>query len=517
MQHNPATIEDFLTSSNTARSQQYVEQVEAQAEVEEIKARARVDFNFYAGLIAPDTLRTLYSPFYLDLFRLLTTLDDDPYNLLRFALGLPRGFVKTTFLKILTCYFIHYGYNSYVLVVCASESKAVAFVDDVDEMLAQSQIEAIYGRWTSSKLVDNAKLRRGVIDGRQIILQPAGAQSKTIRGSNIGHLRPDLILCDDIQTREGALSEVQNSALIDWFTATLMKAIANYGSNRKVIFLGNMYPGDCLLAVLKRNSEWVSLVTGAILEDGESLWPELKPVKVLIDEYRHDEQMGRGHIWFAEVQNDPLDERYRLLAGPLPTDKEYLVEYPPDATFITVDPAGFRKKSDDNVVALHALYDGMPVCVSMNGGVWDPKETIIQTLTIAAQNGVSLIGIESTGYQQSLCYWMEFFIKELRWTHIKVVELHTNNRSKLLRIRDYIDEMQSGESYMFQQPRQLFTYYASMYKIGAADNRDDYLDAPAYQKQVLTKYRNLLTTPHDIMNNLSQLPKLVDIDIGIGV
>lgn len=514
---NPTGFEEFLERSTNAREQLAVAQVEAEAELEEVKARAKVDFNFYAGLMAPETMRTRYSQFYLDLFVLLTTLDDDPYNLLRFALGLPRGFVKTTFLKILTCYLIHYGYNSFVLVVCASEPKAISFIDDVDEMLSQPQIEAIYGRWTASKITDNAKLRRGVVDGRQVILQPAGAQSNTIRGSNVGHLRPDLIICDDIQTREGALSDVQNNAMIEWFTATLAKAIANYGSNRKIIFLGNMYPGNCLLAVLKQNSQWVSLVTGAILEDGESLWPELKPVRVLLDEYKHDEEMGKGHLWFAEVQNDPLDERYRLLAKPLPTDKEYLVEYPPDATFITLDPAGFRKKSDDNVATLHAIYDGLPVVVEMQGGIWNPKETIVNTLTMAALNGVSVIGVESVGYQQSLCYWMEYFIKQLGWHHIKVVELKTNNISKTRRIQDFIDEVQSGESYMFAKPRQVFTYYAHMYKIGSNDNRDDYLDSPAYQKQMLTNHGHLLTSATQRMANLDQLPAVIDVDIGIGV
>jgi len=510
------TVQDFLVNSSKARTQKHIAQIEADVDVEEAKARAQVDFNFYAGLVAPTTMRQLYSPFYIDLHSMLTTLEDDPYAIMRFALGLPRGFVKTTFLKILTCYLIHYGYNYFVLVVCASEPKAIAFLEDVDAMLGDPQVEEIYGRWNASKIVDNTKKRRGVLNGKQITLLPAGSGS-AIRGTNIAHERPDLIICDDIQTREGALSEAQNATLIEWFTATLVKSIANYGSNRKIIYLGNMYPGDCLLSKLRANSEWRSLITGAILEDGQSLWPELKPVHVLLDEYTHDEQMGLGHIWFAEVQNDPLDSRYRLLAGPLSSDFDHLTKLEADCAFLTIDPAGFRKKSDDNVIALHKLYDGFPVCTELHGGVWDPKKTIVEALIMAMNNNVCLIAIESVGYQQSLCYWMEYFIKKLGLTHIKVVELATKNATKLSRINDYIKEMQSGESAMHSQARTLFTYFASQYKIGKTDNRDDYLDAPAYQKQVLTLHSHLLTTVAAIDSALAGLPAVVDVDIGIGV
>lgn len=512
---NFATLEDFFESKQTTKRQHDVEQVQLLADVDQIKARARVDFNFYAGLVAPQIMRAAYAKFYLDLFSILTALDDDPYKLIRFALGLPRGFVKTTFLKILTCYLIHYEFNFFVLVVCAAEPKAIAFIDDVDEMLGSPVAEQIFGKWHASKITDNAKKKRGKYQGRAITLLPAGAGS-AIRGTNVNHERPDLIICDDIQTREGALSEVQNAAIAEWFTATLVKSISNYGSNRKIIYLGNMYPGDCLLQKLKKNSEWISLITGAILEDGESLWPELKPVRVLLDEYVHDEQMGLGHIWFAEVQNDPLDERYRLLAKPLPNDFDYLLDYEPDAAFITVDPAGFRRKSDHNVAALHKVFDGVPVVVDMKGGVWDPKKTIVETLIMASTHNVSVIGIESTGYQQSLCFWMDFFLKQLKWTHIRVVELKTNNRSKLLRIQDFITELESKQAGITAKPRSVFSYYASMYKIGKTDNRDDYLDAPAYQKQIMTNHRHLLTSGQSIADALEHLPAVIDVDIGVG-
>lgn len=517
MEGTYTSVTDFIQSRKEIKSTAIAEEVAFSATVESVKARCRVDFNFYAGLLlGPDIMETAFPPFYArDLFGLLTGTDDDPYHLLRFALGLPRGFVKTTFCKIITCWLIHHGYNDFILIVCATDGLAQNFLNDLDEMLSGPKPEELYGRWSATKDIDNSKMKIGWLEGKRIVLVPKGAGA-SVRGINIHHKRPNLLICDDIQTRESALSEIQNDALIEWFTGTLLKCMSKRGNNRRVIFLGNMYPGDCLLKVLRDNPSWVSMITGAILTDGESLWPELQPVSSLIEEYKHDEKMGKGHIWFAEVQNDPLDARYRLLAAPIPTkwDKE-AAEIQADAYFLTVDPAGFRKSSDDNVIALHAVYAGTPVCIELKGGVWNPKETVINILEMALEWGVSVIGIESTGYQQSLKFWVEQFLIAKGLTHIKVVELKTNNKTKLSRIRNYITELMSGDAGMTAGPRALFSYYASMYKIDKTDNRDDYLDAPAYSRQVMTEYGAALAPPTQIANNLASLPPMESVDIGV--
>lgn len=508
----------FIESRKQLKSAIPFEEATFQLTKEMAKARCKTDFNFYAGLLlGAEIMESLFPPFYArDLFGLLTKEDDDPFNLLRFALGLPRGFVKTTFCKIITCYLIHFDYSDFVVVCCASEGLAINFINDVDEMLANPQVENIFGKWSSNKVVDNAKAKIGRLDKSKqpIILIPKGAGS-SVRGINIYNRRPDLIICDDIQTRESALSSEVNESLIDWFTGTFLKIIRKRGVNRRVIFLGNMYPGECLLKKLKDNPAWTSLITGAILEDGESLWPELQSVPALIEEYKHDESMGRGHIWFAEVQNDPLDARYRLLSSAIPSTFDHLHNSEPDACFLTIDPAGFRKTSDDNVIACHKVFDQVPVCTSLKGGQWDPQTTVINILDVALTNGASVIGIESVGYQQSLLFWVTHFLKKMNISGIHVVELKTRNATKLSRIRDYISELLSGTAGMTGEARAIFAYYASLYKIEKTDNRDDYLDAPAYAKQIITEHGRLLTPRAALANSLENLPKVVSVNRGI--
>lgn len=514
-----ANATELLNARAEAKAAQASKSLTIQADLDEIRARGLVDLNFFAGIVVPMVMRCSFPPFYCALFALLTRINPDPEFIMRFALGLPRGFVKTTFLKILTVWFIVYERNSFVLVIGLTEAKALDFVADLDSILGSPQCEAVYGRWSGNKMVDNAKRKRVKYNGRNVTLVPMGANT-SVRGIQIDLERPDLIICDDIQDRDGALSEAQNASLIEWFTASLIRCIATYGAERTIIFLGNMFPGDCLLQILKNNPEWISLVTGAILEDGDSLWPELKSQKALFREYAHDAAMGLADIWFAEVQNDPLDTKYRLLTAPIPKIYDELAATrEEDCCFITMDPAGFRKRSDDNVITVHKVYDGVPIVTKMHGGKWDPKETVRQILVTALEENACLIGIESVGYQQSLLYWVEYFMKKLGITGIRVVELQSGNRTKLSRIEDFIKEIlgdpktgSEPQAGMLAGPRAIFTFFAGLYKIGKTQNRDDYLDCPAYQKQVMTKYDHLLIKRSRIAD-LSNLPEVVSLSV----
>ncbi len=491
------------------------EEVVVETDLEATRARGLVDFNFFAGLCAPSLMRSLFPGFYLALFKLITQGNTDPESVLRFALGLPRGFAKTTFLKIVVCWLIVYKLNDYFLVVCSTEGKALGFIADVDAMLSSPNMTQVYGDWAAAKLVDNAKLKTAHSQGRTVNLQPAGVGS-AIRGANLALQRPDCIICDDIQSREDALSEAVNESQKDWFTATLLKAIESHGAHRRVIYLGNMYPGVCILEMLRRNSQWTSLITGAILADGQSLWPELRSIRSLAAEYQHDAENGRSHIWFAEVQNDPLNEKFKLLAKPIPDSLyEGLEDLEFEGCFLTVDPAGFRENSDDHVITVHRVFNGHPVAIHIEGGIWTPKVAVEKIIEACLKWDANVVGIESVAYQQSLLFWVEEKLKELKLEQeIAIVEVKAGKASKLSRIRDYIAELLSGESSMTNKVRQQFSYWAHLYQIGKQNNRDDYLDCPAYQKQMLTNYPHLIFRPRDPIKRLAQLPDVVDVDAG---
>jgi len=74
---------------------------------------------------------------------------------------------------------------------------------------------------------------------------------------------------DDVQKRETSENKELSDQLLKWILGTLMKARSNSGCT--YIYVGNMYPQNCILEKLKNNTQWTSFIVGGLLADGSSL------------------------------------------------------------------------------------------------------------------------------------------------------------------------------------------------------------------------------------------------------
>lgn len=479
-----------LAAASQSKEEKPFEVVEVQADPAIAYARGKDDFNFFAGLLIPQVMEFDFPPFYLGLFFLLKNRSPEKIGrILRFALGLPRGHAKTTFIKILIAWLIVYDKISFAVIICANDELAEELISDVNDMLCSENCTLVYGDWGKQLTTDNRSLKKAQYHSRDIILAAKGAGSAT-RGLNIKHRRPDLIFCDDAQTKECDDSPTERIKFRSWLVATF-KIIAPRG-DRLIIYVGNMYSEECVLYQLKENKSWVSLITGAIKEDGQPLWPELHPLEELMESYFHDEELGEADVWFAEVMNDPVSRSTALLTGQLPEpSKDYELTVP-DGVFLTIDPAGFRDISDDNVIAVHYVIEGKGSVAEVDAGIKDPEQLIIRALQLAYEHGASLIGIEEVGYQQTLLFWVRKYLMDSQINGIEVVPLKPRNRTKESRIRLFIAELYSQNYHLFASVRAAFVWQAMKYKIGKKKNKDDLLDACAYGLDVRTEYWHLV-------------------------
>lgn len=451
--------------------------------------RGKTDINFFASLLIPQVMVSMFPDFYIGLFRILTKRDRiNIGKILRFALGLPRGHAKTTFIKVIIAWLIVYDKISFAVIICANQDLANELLQDVSDMLSSPNAELIYGSWGAQLSTDSKELKKAIYHNRSVILAAKGAGT-AIRGINIKHKRPDFIFCDDAQTKENDDSPTDSVKFRKWLVATF-KIIAPRG-DRLIVYVGNMYSENCVLFQLKKNKSWVSLITGAIKEDGTPLWPELHSLESLMESYFHDEALGEAEVWFAEVMNDPVNKATSLITGVI--EEFDGADMVPDGVFITVDPAGFRKVSDDNVIAVHYVHDGKGAIADLDAGNKDPEQLIMQTLRLALHHGASLIGIEDTAYQQTLLFWMNKYIAEWGIQGVTVVPLKHAGRSKEARIRLFVAELIAGNYKLFAAIRAAYIWQAMQYKIGKKDNKDDILDACAYGLDIRTEYWQFVT------------------------
>jgi len=458
---------------------------------EEAYERGKHDLNFFACLLIPSVMVSLFPAFYIGLFKILTNRDAKSMGkILRFALGLPRAHAKTTFIKVIICWLIVYDKISFAIILCANQDLADELLSDVNDMLCTENARLIYGDWEGQLSTDAKQLKKCLYHGRSVILAAKGADT-AIRGINIKHRRPDLIFCDDAQTKENDDSPTDRLKFRKRLVAT-MKIIAPMG-DRLIVYVGNMYSEDCILFQLKNNATWISLITGAIKEDGSPLWPELHSLESLMESFYHDEAMGEADVWFAEIMNDPISRSSSLLQGLLPTLDPEAESMVPDGVFITIDPAGFRDNSDDNVIAVHYVHDGKGHVATIDAGIKDPEQIIIRTLQLALQHGASLIGVEETGYQQTLLYWFNKYVMDWGLVGINIVPLKPAGRSKESRIRLFVAELLASNYYLFAAARTVYVWQAMKYKLGKKDNKDDVLDCVAYGLDVRNQYWHLVS------------------------
>lgn len=455
--------------------------------------RGKVDINFFAALCMPSIFIYPLPLFYIAAWQLIC--DDSPDrmdSLFRFALGLPRGHAKTTFIKILIAWMICYDKASFILVVCSNSGLAENLLADIDDILSSDNITSIFGAWGSdNKAIDSKDTKKAAYHSRSVTLVARG-WSAGIRGINLKNQRPDFIFCDDVQTKDNDNSPTERQKLLEELTGTIFKAVAHRG-RRTIVYVGNLYSDECILQQFRKNKHWTSFVTGAILEDGQPLWPDLVSLAELKESYEHDEALGLSHIWFAEVMNDPQSVLHSLLPFPIPaSDVEEILD--DDGAYITIDPAGFRSNSDQNVICGFKKYNDKGYAVAMNKDLSDPAEIVKEAIRMALELGATLIGVESVGYQQTLGFWINFFLNKLNISHITVVELHPHGRSKEARIRQYVQELYAGNQVLHDPyNRREFNWQGSLFKLGKKDNKDDILDSHAYSLDIRNEFWHLIT------------------------
>ena len=172
-------------------------------------------------------------------------------------------------MKLYVVWLVLFSDRKFILIVCNTASHANNFIADVQDMLSNPNIVNIFGDWRAGIEKDTQELKKFSFRGKTTIIAGIGSGG-SVRGLNIKFVRPDIVLMDDIQTREEAANDVIANALFDWMLGTLMKAC--HPQRCVFIFVGNMYPFEgSILRKLKHSKEWISFITGAILADGESI------------------------------------------------------------------------------------------------------------------------------------------------------------------------------------------------------------------------------------------------------
>lgn len=451
---------------------------------------SRADLNFLGALCDPEEFTLQFPPYYISLFGLLTSFRE---RIERYAVGLPRGFAKTTFFKLLVVWCILHSNKRFILLVGAAEDLALNTLADIMDMLGSPNIRALFGNWDTQVYVDTQKLKVFHFRGRVIVLRAIGAES-SVRGINRKNSRPDLILMDDIQKKEDAENPDLAKKLLNWMTGTLMKAKSNFGCT--YIFCGNMYPRNAILEKLKNARTWTSLIVGGILADGSSLWEELRPVEELISEYEADMELGQGDVFCAEVLNSTdIPPAHGIDLNLISQPPAWMLSTEPDGGFILIDPSSGKKQGDDCTIGHFSVIDGFPMFDELEFGTFTPLEVIQKAIQMGMTRDTRLICVEDVAYQSTLLFWFQYVCDQEGITGFTFMPVSPKNVAKNVRIKTGMIKLVKEELYLHPSVRSLYISQGQDWNPAKTDNKDDIIDLPGYVEEVQQKYSAFIPKP----------------------
>jgi len=479
---SPTNVQENVGEPETYR--------EATFKTAEVQENAKNSLDFLAALALPLVFKYLFPPVFKQIWAWLLIYVHKTRDFSQLAIGLPRGFGKTMLIKIFILYCILFTKKQFILIICGTQTKANNIIADIMGMLNESNIKRVFGDWALGKESDRQDLKRFGFRGRNIILMGAGSGSD-IRGITLENVRPDIMIFDDIQTREDADSEVVSGNLETWMIGTAMKAKSPEGC--LFIFIANMYPTKhSLLRKLKHNPTWMKFIAGGILADGTSLWEDLQPIAQLLKEFENDLSMGRPEVFYAEVLNDEnasVNNTIDISKIPdCPFEDEIASGGIHQGNYIIIDPATDKANADAVSLGYFEIWDGKPVCRELIEGRLSPGDSISEALKLCFKYNCSLVAVESNAYQYSHLYWFNFICQQKGIIGINCVDLYSGSASKNSRILSMFKSLLAGEIYMTRAVRpQIFSQITSFNYL-KTNNTDGILDLLTYAPKVIELY-----------------------------
>ena len=474
----------------------------------DVKTKLATDLNFFAHFMLGDTFKFEFPPLLVMVWQVLVqsvAALQDYVGIANLVLGIPRGFAKTTLIKLYVVYCLLFTRHTFIVNVGNIEKNSSNLLKDVSDILDSDIVRLYFGDYDADMVVNQSDFKYFKFYGQKCILRSKGALT-SMRGINVDNRRPNIIIMDDVQDEENAKSDIESAKLYDWIFNTLLRTRSPDGSIN--IYVGNTYPHKgTIITKLAEDPEWISLILGAILEDGTSLWSELHPIQLLLSDYNAAVRAGNEAGWLAEFMNvmdTARNDRFDKVA--MQNNYDSLdpftlsminVPYNPtvDGKFIVIDPASTKKNADEHAVVLVYIVGSKIIVRDVVHKRLTPKEAIRIAVSLAIREGAWTVFIEDVAYQDTLIYWFNEELKTNQlWTHLqstfKLLPINPRNRSKNSRILQLFKQINVGDIVIHPTAQVAVANEGIAYISTKSDNEDNVLDACHYALVAATLHRS---------------------------
>lgn len=217
--------------------------------------------------------------FHQELTGILNVISNEEINK-RIAWSAPRGHAKSAYLSnIFPLHQTIFEKRFYILIISETDSAAKKFVEWVgNELKFNAKLRRDFGEILSPNKGQNEKDNQEAFLTTTGTLVESASIGKQLRGKRNGSHRPDLVICDDLESSKNTNTKELIAKNIDWFD----KVVLPIGdpSRTAFVYMGTTVVADGLLQHVQRKADFQSRTYAAVVSPPErgDLWDEFETI-----------------------------------------------------------------------------------------------------------------------------------------------------------------------------------------------------------------------------------------------
>lgn len=315
----------------------------------------------------------------------------------------PRSIGKTALIKTNIQKKLAFREARNFIFISKTQGHSMEQTESIKDGLLKREIIKLFGRFEPHGRELPWSMKKWATNFGQIVQALGGGQQ--VRGLNHNDIRPDYVVCDDMEDEEIVKNEERRMGLYRWFMDALMGVFDKAHPFNRIVVIGTPQHDDSLLMNLYRNPDWTSvklqLCDPELLEKGifKSNFPNYLSDQQIEESYNEAVRAGNIDGWYQENMcelrgNESImfsRESFRYFEGDVPPGSE---------TVILIDPAkSTGERSADFAIIVASVNTRLRrVYVhEATGGQFHVKQAIDIILGYVEEYDPKAIGVEVTG------------------------------------------------------------------------------------------------------------------------
>lgn len=224
----------------------------------------------------------------------------------RIVQSMPRGHAKSLFLSnIFPIHQIVFRKRRFILIVSETESMSQKFIEFIASALKHNEkLRADFGKYLSPNTKENLKDNVVAFETFNGVFVQSASIGKQLRGARYKQYRPDLVICDDLESAKNTNTAELREKNLAFFNKTLIPI----GTPENTAFL---YMGTCvhrrgLLQTIIDRADFKAKNYSAIVKEPDEtaeLWNEFENIYSEVDNVNRLEDA----LAFYEMNKDEMD------------------------------------------------------------------------------------------------------------------------------------------------------------------------------------------------------------------